>query len=376
MKYFLLAGEASGDLHGSNLMKALKEQDPQAEFAYWGGDLMAAKGGALLKHYRELAFMGVVEVIANIGTILRNFSLCRKQILEFKPDIVVMIDYPGFNLKMTKFCHEQGIPVYYYISPKIWAWKKSRINSIRKYVDRMAVILPFEVPFYESLGYPVEYVGNPLLDAIASRRPGLPDRESFLKNNSLDAKPIIALLAGSRKQEIKRLLPVMLGLPEQFPNYQFVIAGAPSLPAELYQQYISNKPVKIVYNQTYELLSHAHAAVVTSGTATLETALFRVPQVVIYKANRLSYQIAILFVKVPFFSLVNLIAGRGIVREFLQNNLENDTLNELRKILTDKNYYNRILNDYDELITTMGQSGVSDRVARSIQNLLKCCQGE
>lgn len=374
MKYFILAGEASGDLHGSNLMKALKRQDPQAEFAFWGGDLMATEGGTLLKHYRDLAFMGVVEVLVNIGTILRNFRLCRQQILHFAPDVVVMIDYPGFNLKMSQFCHQQSIPVYYYISPKIWAWKKSRIKLIRRYVDRMAVILPFEVPFYESLSYPVEYVGNPLLDAIAARRPSMPDKDLFLKNNSLSPKPIIALLAGSRKQEIKRLLPVMLSLPEKFPDYQFVIAGAPSLPPQLYKQYTYGQPVRIVYNQTYELLNHAYAAVVTSGTATLETALFRVPQVVIYKANRLSYQIAILFVKVPFFSLVNLIAGREIVKEFLQNNLEKDTLAELRNILSNKDYYNQILKDYDELVTTMGEPGVSERVARSILNLLKCCQ--
>lgn len=371
MNYFIIAGEASGDLHGSNLMKALKAKDSSASFAFWGGDLMAAQGGTLLKHYRELAFMGVVEVLANLRTILRNFKLCRSQITAFEPDVVILIDYPGFNLKMAQYCHQQGLPVYYYISPKIWAWKKSRIKIIRKSVDRMAVILPFEVPFYKSLDYPVAYVGNPLLDAIAERLPSLPLREEFIRKNALPEKPIIALLAGSRTQEIKRLLPVMLSLPAQFPGYQFVIAGAPSLPPALYQQYTANQPVSIVYNQTYELLHHAHAAVVTSGTATLETALFRVPQVVIYKANQLSYQIAILFVKVPFFSLVNLIAGKAIVREFLQHRLEVQTATELGRILTDKVYYSKIQEGYNQLIETMGQPGVSDRVADSILNLLK-----
>jgi len=306
MKYYLIAGEASGDLHGANLMRALAEIDPQAQFRFWGGDRMEAVGGKLIKHYRDLAFMGFWEVVTNLRTILRNIDLCKGDITAYQPDALIFIDYPGFNMRIAKWAKQQGIPTHYYISPQIWAWKENRIKAIRRDVDAMYVILPFEKDFYEGKhGYPVHFVGHPLLDAIATRREV--SMEVFKRENGLDERPIIALLPGSRKQEIAKMLSVMLSVVGSYHPYQFVIAGAPSLGYDFYRQFIREENVHFVSGKTYDLLSHAHAALVTSGTATLETALFRVPEVVCYRGNWISYQIAKRVISLKYISLVNLI---------------------------------------------------------------------
>lgn len=305
MKYYLIAGEASGDLHASNLMKAIKAKDTQAEFRFWGGDLMQQVGGTLVKHYRDLAFMGFLEVLLNLRTILKNITLCKEDINAFKPDVLIFIDYPGFNMRIAHWAKLRGIPTHYYISPQLWAWKENRIKAIKRDVDKMYVILPFEKDFYEKKhSFPVHFVGHPLLDAIADREQIHPD--DFKKANNLDDRPIIALLPGSRKQEIKKLLNVMLTMLPKFPEYQFVIAGAPSQEFEFYKPFIGSKDVSYIANKTYDLLSVAHAAIVTSGTATLETALFKVPEVVCYKGNWVSYQIAKRIITLKYISLDHL----------------------------------------------------------------------
>lgn len=322
MKYFLIAGEASGDLHASNLMAALKEQDAEADFRFLGGDLMQAVGGTLVKHYRDMAFMGFIPVLLNLRTILDNMKACQEEIRRYRPDVVILIDYPGFNLKIAKYVKTQlGLPVYYYISPKIWAWKQYRIKDFRRYVDRMFCILPFEVEFFRNLDYPVDYVGNPSVDSVAcymEKQAAAPD--TFREDEQLDERPVLALLAGSRRQEIKDNLPTMLRVAAAYPGHQPVIAGAPGLEPEYYRQYIGDTDVKIVFGKTYPLLSHSDAALVTTGTATLETSLFRVPQVVCYyvAAGRLASFIFRHFFHTKYISLVNLIAGRrsgaGVVR--------------------------------------------------------------
>jgi lipid-A-disaccharide synthase len=371
MKYYLIAGEASGDLHGGNLMKSLKNIDPAADFRYWGGDCMQEQGGVLVKHYRDTAFMGILEVIRHLGSIGNNFKLCKRDLLDFKPDVLILIDYAGFNLRMAKFAKGHGIKVFYYISPKIWAWKESRIKKIKLYVDKMFVILPFEVDFYKKHRYPVDYVGNPLLDAIEDKKKHICSNEEFRQQNSLGNEPIVALLAGSRKQEINLCLPEMLEAVKDYKDIQFVIAGAPSISKEYYNKFIESYNVKMVYNQTYELLAHSKAAIVTSGTATLETALFNVPEVVIYKTSNLTYNIGIHIVDVKFFSLVNLIMDREIVKELLQKNLVRDIRAEMDKILFDDAYREKMLGDYAKLKEKMGSYGASQRTAELLVKYLK-----
>lgn len=363
MKYYLIAGEASGDLHGSNLMKALKVEDPQAEFRVWGGDLMQAAGGELRKHYRDLAFMGFVEVLKNLRTIMRNFRFCEADILAYQPDALILIDYPGFNLRVAKWAKKQGIKVLYYISPQIWAWHTSRVHQIKANVDRMYVILPFEKEFYAKYDCEVDFVGHPLLDVIKDYA-AAPD---FRSKNGLDDRPIIALLPGSRKQEIIRMLGVMLEMAPLFPDHQFVIAGAPSIPALFYEDILVQKQrpenVNFVQKQTYDLLSQAEAALVTSGTATLETAMFQVPEVVCYKGGNLSYQIAKRLISVKYISLVNLIVDKSLVKELIQNNFNSKELHsELLKLFLPENRA-EIKSGFIELQSLMGDAGASQRAA-------------
>ncbi|WP_314153619.1 lipid-A-disaccharide synthase [Capnocytophaga granulosa] len=370
MKYYLIAGEASGDLHGSNLMRALAEIDPQAQFRFWGGDRMEAVGGKLIKHYRDLAFMGFWEVVTNLRTILRNIDLCKGDITAYQPDALIFIDYPGFNMRIAKWAKRQGIPTHYYISPQIWAWKENRIKAIRRDVDAMYVILPFEKDFYEGKHqYPVHFVGHPLLDAIAARREV--SMEVFKRENGLDERPIIALLPGSRKQEIAKMLSVMLSVVGSYHPYQFVIAGAPSLGYDFYRQFIREENVHFVSGKTYDLLSHAHAALVTSGTATLETALFRVPEVVCYRGNWISYQIAKRVISLKYISLVNLIMDAPVVTELIQGDLNTRNLKvELDKLL-DPAYRDKLQRDYQALRERLGNEGASRRTAQTIYDSLQ-----
>ena len=370
MKYYLIAGEASGDLHGSNLMRALAEIDPQAQFRFWGGDRMEAVGGKLIKHYRDLAFMGFWEVVTNLRTILRNIDLCKGDITAYQPDALIFIDYPGFNMRIAKWAKRQGIPTHYYISPQIWAWKENRIKAIRRDVDAMYVILPFEKDFYEGKHqYPVHFVGHPLLDAIAARREV--SMEVFKRENGLDERPIIALLSGSRKQEIAKMLSVMLSVVGSYHPYQFVIAGAPSLGYDFYRQFIREENVHFVSGKTYDLLSHAHAALVTSGTATLETALFRVPEVVCYRGNWISYQIAKRVISLKYISLVNLIMDAPVVTELIQGDLNTRNLKvELDKLL-DPAYRDKLQRDYQALRERLGNEGASRRTAQAIYDSLQ-----
>lgn len=370
MKYYLIAGEASGDLHGANLMRALAEIDPQAQFRFWGGDRMEAVGGKLIKHYRDLAFMGFWEVVTNLRTILRNIDLCKGDITAYQPDTLIFIDYPGFNMRIAKWAKRQGIPTHYYISPQIWAWKENRIKAIRRDVDAMYVILPFEKDFYEGKHqYPVHFVGHPLLDAIATRREV--SMEVFKRENGLDERPIIALLPGSRKQEIAKMLSVMLSVVGSYHPYQFVIAGAPSLGYDFYRQFIREENVHFVSGKTYYLLSHAHAALVTSGTATLETALFRVPEVVCYRGNWISYQIAKRVISLKYISLVNLIMDAPVVTELIQGDLNTRNLKvELDKLL-DPAYRDKLQRDYQALRERLGNEGASRRTAQAIYDSLQ-----
>lgn len=370
MKYYLIAGEASGDLHGANLMRALAEIDPQAQFRFWGGDRMEAVGGKLIKHYRDLAFMGFWEVVTNLRTILRNIDLCKGDITAYQPDALIFIDYPGFNMRIAKWAKQQGIPTHYYISPQIWAWKENRIKAIRRDVDAMYVILPFEKDFYEGKHqYPVHFVGHPLLDAIATRREV--SMEVFKRENGLDERPIIALLPGSRKQEIAKMLSVMLSVVGSYHPYQFVIAGAPSLGYDFYRQFIREENVHFVSGKTYDLLSHAHAALVTSGTATLETALFRVPEVVCYRGNWISYQIAKRVISLKYISLVNLIMDAPVVTELIQGDLNTRNLKvELDKLL-DPAYRDKLQRDYQALRERLGNEGASRRTAQAIYDSLQ-----
>ena len=366
MRYYLIAGEASGDLHGSYLIRALKAEDPEGDFRCWGGDLMAEAGADLQKHYRDLAFMGFVEVLLNIRTILSNFKKCKADVLAYQPDALILIDYPGFNLRMAKWAKAQGIKVYYYISPQIWAWHTSRVHQIKANIDRMFVILPFEEPFYQKYGVEVDYVGHPLLDAIEDRGTD-PD---FRRRNQLTDAPIIALLPGSRKQEISRMLDVMLTTAEQFPDHQFIIAGAPSQDRSYYEQllrqYGTPENVLLVENQTYALLQEAKAALVTSGTATLETALLRCPQIVCYRGSRISYAIAKRVIQVKYISLVNLIMDTPLVKELIQDEFNTTHLsNELQLLLTDEEQQ-RLSEGYTVLHEKLGQGGAAKRCAKLI----------
>lgn len=368
MKYYIIAGEASGDLHGSNLIKALKLEDSAAEIRCWGGDLMQQAGGDLVKHYKEMAFMGFLEVLINLNAIFKNITFCKEDIAAFHPDIIVFIDYSGFNLRIAKWAKENGFKTNYYISPQLWASREGRINKIKRDVDAMHVILPFEKEFYEKKhGYPVNFVGHPLIDAISDR--DTVNESHFRERNLLDLKkPIIALLPGSRKQEVQKMLTVMLSVIKDFPDYQFVIAGAPSLDTQFYQSYLLHKNVKLIQNRTYDLLSITTAALVTSGTATLETALFKVPQVVCYKANWISYQIAKRIITLEYISLVNLIMGKEVVTELIQNDFNKKKLTTALKAILSGSKRAEQLASYTTLIKKLGGTGASKMAANLIYN--------
>jgi len=374
MKYYLIAGEASGDLHGSNLMKELKLKDNQAEFRFFGGNLMQNVGGTLVKHYREMAFMGFVNVILNIRTIKKNMAFCKKDILEFQPDVLILIDYPGFNLRIAEFAHRNNIKVFYYISPKLLAWKEYRVKKIRAYVDEMFTIFPFETAFYKKYNIDVHYVGNPLLDAIRAFKKNALSEAAFRAQNNLGEKPLVALLSGSRVQEIKRTLPLMIKIAELFPNFQFVVAGVKSVDPQLYKQYLDGQPVSLIYDQTYDLLNNAYAALVASGTAVLETALFRIPQTVVYKVEGgwLTDFIFRNFVfKMAGVSLPNIIMNREIVKEYVQQQMTfGNVKNEMQKLLFDEDYRGKILTDYQQLNAFMGEPGCSKRAAEKMIDLL------
>ena len=378
MKYYLIAGEASGDLHASNLMKALKAKDADADFRFFGGDLMQESGGELVKHYREMAYMGFIPVLLNLRTIMWNMQTCREDIREYSPDVVILVDYPGFNLRIAKFVKTYlKIPVYYYISPKIWAWKKYRIKSFRRYVDRMFCILPFEVEFFNSLSYSVDYVGNPSVDSVSAFREAKKDTpDTFLDDNGLANKPIMAILAGSRKAEIKQNLSTMLSVAASFTDYHLVIAGAPGLTPDDYKRCMTNNPgAKIVYGQTYNLLQHASVAMITSGTATLETALFRVPQVVCYYVGggKLANFVFKHLFHVPYISLVNLIAGYDVVQELFGARFSYKSIHEeLARIIDDNEYRQKMIEGYDKVVSILGEPGASERTAQLItESLLK-----
>lgn len=365
MKYYIIAGEASGDLHGANLMKALQKQDTAAQFRFWGGDLMQAVSPTLVKHYRDLAFMGFLEVVMNLKTIAKNLSFCKKDIEKYKPDAIIFIDYPGFNMRIAKWAKQKGLRTHYYISPQIWAWKENRIHDIKRDVDKMYVILPFEKAFYEDKhNFPVTFVGHPLIDAIADRTQVMDD--SFRTKHGLSDKPIIALLPGSRKQEIRKMLAVMLSVVKDFEDYQFVIAGAPSQDYEFYSSFIKDENISFVGNKTYDLLSLSTAALVTSGTATLETALFKVPEVVCYKGSWLSYQIAKRIIKLDYISLVNLIMDKPVVTELIQDDFNSKRLKkELQSILEPEKRASLFM-EYFELEKKLGGKGASDKTAALI----------
>lgn len=372
MKYFIVAGEASGDLHASNLMKGIKKNDPDAQFLYFGGDLMAEQGGTLIKHYRDMAFMGFLEVLLNLRTIKANMELCKQSIVEYKPDIVILVDYPGFNLRIAKFAKQSGFKVFYYIAPKVWAWKESRVEKLKRFVDKLFVIFPFEIEYFRGKGIEPVYEGNPSIDAIVSKLPDPIPLKDFCEKNDLPLKPIIALVAGSRKQEIRYNLPVMLKVTEKFPEYQFVIAGAPSLEYSIYEPYIQGTGVKVVFGQTYDLISCSTLAFVTSGTATLEAALLNVPQVVCYRGNFFSMLIAWMVIKVKYISLVNLNMGVEVVRELKQYDLTPETLNsEAKKLLPGKPERDRQLEQYAQLRAKLGERGASERVGKKMVELLK-----
>lgn len=367
MKYYLIAGEASGDLHGANLIKALGEEDPNADFRAWGGDLMEAAGGKVVKHYKDLAFMGFAEVVKNLGTILNNFKFCKKDILAYAPDLLILIDYPGFNLRMAKWAKKQGIRVFYYISPQIWAWHSSRVHGIKKAVDKMFVILPFEEAFYQKYDFNVDFVGHPLLDVVVDFEANQHTKlTNFRKKYQLSDKPIIALLPGSRKQEIKKMLSKMLAIVGNFKDYQFVIAGAPSQPLSFYQEILekNNTQLPIIENETYTLLHEAHAALVTSGTATLETALFEVPQVVCYQGNYWSYLLAKRLINVEYISLVNLILNKTLVKELIQTAFTVENLTKELELILQKEKRQELTNGYILLKEKLGNDGASKRAAK------------
>lgn len=371
MKYFIIAGEPSGDLHGSNLIRNLIEADPAADIACWGGDLMREAGGRLLKHYRETAFMGAWEVLVNVRRIKANFTVCHRQIAEMRPDVVILIDYPGFNLRIARYAKNLGIRVYYYISPKFWAWREGRVSRIKRYVDRLYIIFPFEKEFFSRHGYDAVFLGNPLPDHVEAWRRSSPGHDNIKASLGLDGRPVIALLSGSRLQEVSKILPVMSTVAAGFPDYQFVVAAMDHLPADLYDRIIGSKPVKVINGRTYDLLSVAEAALVTSGTATLEAALFDVPQVVCYRTSSLTYSLAKRFVKVRFLSLVNLIMDREVVRELIQEDLNQVRLHsELRDIIVTGYRHEIIKKDYHELRSILGGTGASPRIAEDmVRNL-------
>ncbi|MCQ2238413.1 MAG: lipid-A-disaccharide synthase [Bacteroidaceae bacterium] len=375
MKYYLIAGEASGDLHASNLMRALAQKDAGAEFRFFGGDLMSAVGGTCVMHYKNMAYMGFIPVLLHLRTIFRNMRLCKGDILQWHPDVVVLIDYPGFNLDIAAYVHKLGVPVYYYISPKIWAWKEYRIKNIKRDVDELFSILPFEIQFFQKHQYPIHYVGNPCVDAVDAFRKSHPfDRNSFLRENQLENKPIIALLAGSRKQEIKDNLPKMLKAVKSLDGYQFVLAGAPSISLDYYQPFMESSEVKILFGKTYEILQYAEAALVTSGTATLETALFRVPQVVCYETplKKIIGYLRKKVLKVKYISLVNLIADKEVVAELVADSMTVSNIRtHLEGIIEGGANRTAMLAEYDRMLQILGPAGASEKAADEMIRCLK-----
>lgn len=374
MKYFIIAGEASGDLHASNLMRELRKTDSQAEFCFLGGDLMQAQGGTMIKHYRQMAFMGVLVVLQNARTVLKNIKDCKQAILNFQPDVLILVDYPSFNLRIARFTKETlNTPVYYYISPKIWAWKEFRIKQIKRYVDRMFTIFPFETAFYAKHQYKVEFVGNPSIDSVCLRPNQQQTFDEFCSFNTLSNKPIIAILGGSRKQEITACLPRMIEACLRFPDYQVVIAGAPGIDPDFYQSILQNKDVRIVFGQTYELLQQARAAVTNSGTATLETALIGTPQVVVYHVvlGRFGYMVKEFLIKVKFISLVNLVAEKEVVKELLAHLFTAKNIaSELEMLLNNTSYRETMLNEYSKIRTSLGDPSAAERCAKKIKTYL------
>ena len=364
MKYYIIAGEASGDLHGSNLIKEIIKLDPSSEIRAWGGDKMQSAGAKVVKHFKDLAFMGFYEVLINIVTILKNISFCKKDILEFNPDKIIFIDYPGFNMRIAKWSNKYKFETVYYIAPQLWAWNEKRIKNIKKYISSLYVILPFEKEFFElKHNYPVKFLGHPLVDSISNFTKNYDSSKEQIISNK---KPVIAILPGSRKQEIKKILNTVIKIVEYFPKYQFIVAGAPNIELNYYNSSLKNKNIKVIANKTYELLSISTAAIVTSGTATLETALFKVPQVVCYKSSYFSYFIAKLIVKIKYISLVNLIMDQQIVKELIQQDCNKVNItNELKKILN-LNHRKSLLIKYDELTSVLGNYGTSKRVALDI----------
>lgn len=375
MKYYLISGEASGDLHGSNLIKELKLLDNNSEFVAWGGDLMQQQGAKILKHYKDLAFMGLVEVIKNLPTIKKNMKFCISSIIDYKPDVLILIDYPGFNLRIAKKLKNSGIKIFYYISPTIWAWHKSRIKTIKKYINKMFVILPFEKEFYKNLNYDVDYVGNPLNDSISEylKLQKNYTKQDFINDNNLSNLPKIAILPGSRLQEIEKMLPKMLKVANYFEDFEFIIASAPNLDYDYYNKnYKIPKNVKILLNKTYDILNFSEFAIVTSGTASLETALFKTPQIVCYYTNNLTFFIAKLLVNVKYISLVNLILNKLAVVELIQNNFTvNNLKNELNNMINNKSYIDKINDDYNFLEKIIGKNDTSRKLAELIIKYLK-----
>lgn len=370
MKYFIIAGEASGDLHGSNLMREIKEKDPQADFLFFGGDLMQAQGGRLIKHYKEMAFMGFITVVRNIRAVLRNFDLCYRELESYKPDCVILIDYPGFNLRVARYVKKKfKLPVYYYVSPQIWAWKEGRIKQIKKYIDKLYCILPFEVKFYKKHRYEAHYVGSPVVDAVESHPHRAEGFGKFIQANALSTKPVVALLSGSRQQEIKDNLPIMLEATKHLTDHQLILAAAPGIEPAFYDSFIAPYNVKVLYGQTYRVLQNATAALVTSGTATLETSLFRVPQAVCYyvKGGKWAYRLYRMVIKVDYISLVNLIAEKKVVRELVAHKLSVESARkQIDKLLFDQTYRTKMLSDYERVIRKLGEPGASKRTATMI----------
>ncbi len=369
MKYYFVAGEASGDMHASHLMKALKKWDAEASFRCLGGDKMQQQGAILAKHYKSTAYMGIGDVVRHLPQILRNIRYIKKDLLAYKPDVLILVDYPGFNLRIAEFAHKAGLKVYYYISPKIWAWKQSRVKKIKRYIDKLFVIFPFEKDFYNTHNYPVEYVGNPVLDALDLS----PDnRAEFLVKYHLPDKKIIALLPGSRIKEVKRNLPLMLRTSRHFTDYQFIIAVAPSLDQSLFAPYIAEYDTQLIFDDTYRLLKNSEAALVTSGTATLETAILNIPELVCYKLDSFSYKIGKLLVKIPFISLVNLIMGKEIIKEFIQEEMSEENLKkELDNLLHNKTYRSEMTDNFEQMRKVLGGGGASEATAQIIVKSLR-----
>lgn len=381
MKYYIIAGEASGDLHGSNLMKGIYAEDPDADIRFWGGDLMKSVGGELVRHYKEGAIIGFVEVFVKARMLLGNVSFCKKDILEWKPDVVILIDYPGFNFKIAEFAHKAGFKVFYYIAPKVWASREGRIKKLKAYVDKLFIVFPFEIPYFTNKGIPFIYKGNPLIDAVDGSRAMNETKQDFLKRNSLEDRPVIAMLAGSRKGEISTMMPVltefaakMREIP-QYTDYQFIIGGAPARTMSDYEPWLTEenrKYIHVLFGETQSIIRHAEAAVVNSGTASLETVLFNTPQVVGYIGNPLTYQIAKRIVKLKYISLGNLIIDRGAFKEFIQDDCNPDMiLSEIRSLLEDDSYRTKMLSDYADIRNALGGSGASAAVAKAMLEELK-----